>query len=280
MSVILDALKKADHDRSLMGVPTLASAHEEAAEPRRRVLPWAVAAAVLAGGGLGMWVWPNVSDGVRGSLPTVARPAADLPDATSRTVSSKPRLSSEGAERSVGTAIVPKPSGPAERPSTAKSVASPKSPPGSVAVAPRPRAVRVAAQESPRAVPSQLQEADRGSSETELGEAETTANPATDTPLPAVTASPASPAPNLAPPQAARKSEPATLRLREAMGKMTLNGVVYSERPADRKVYISGRGYFEGDTIDGIIRVEEIQPEGATLVSHGERALLRLSGKR
>jgi hypothetical protein len=61
---------------------------------------------------------------------------------------------------------------------------------------------------------------------------------------------------------------------------MTLNGVVYSEQAADRKVYIGGHRYAEGDVIDGNIRVEEIRPEGATLAFLGERALLRMAGKR
>jgi hypothetical protein len=60
---------------------------------------------------------------------------------------------------------------------------------------------------------------------------------------------------------------------------MTLNGVVYSEEPSYRKVYIGGRAFSEGDLVDGNLRIEEIHPEGATLAFRDERAVLRMAGR-
>jgi hypothetical protein len=56
---------------------------------------------------------------------------------------------------------------------------------------------------------------------------------------------------------------------------LRLNVLVYSERPADRMVFINSRRYVEGERVDGKHLVEEITPEGAVLSHEGQRFLLR-----
>ena len=70
-----------------------------------------------------------------------------------------------------------------------------------------------------------------------------------------------------------------TLPLKEAVDKMTISVLMYSESKAERRVYINGRKYVEGDYVEGRYLVESITLEGVVLTYEGERALLR-SGSR
>ncbi len=86
--------------------------------------------------------------------------------------------------------------------------------------------------------------------------------------------------------QAARGVTPAlrgtqgkALSLREAIDKMAISVLMYSESKAERRVYINGRKYVEGDYVDGHYLVESITLEGVVLSYEGERATLR-SGSR
>lgn len=86
--------------------------------------------------------------------------------------------------------------------------------------------------------------------------------------------------------QAAKEATPASqgtqnevLSLREAVDKMTISVLMYSETKAERRAYINGRKYVEGDYVDGRYFVESITLEGVVLTYEGERALLR-SGSR
>lgn len=63
--------------------------------------------------------------------------------------------------------------------------------------------------------------------------------------------------------------------LREAMNEMTMSILFYSKNKAERLVFINGRKYVEGDTIDGRYLLESITPEGAVLSFEGEKAILR-----
>ena len=57
--------------------------------------------------------------------------------------------------------------------------------------------------------------------------------------------------------------------------KLRLEVVSYAETPAQRLVFISGRKYVEGDTIDGGFRVEQIREDSVVLSERGERFTLR-----
>jgi hypothetical protein len=58
-------------------------------------------------------------------------------------------------------------------------------------------------------------------------------------------------------------------------GKLKLEVVSYADTPAQRMVFISGRKYLEGDTIEGGYRVEQIREDSVILSDRGERFTLR-----
>jgi hypothetical protein len=70
-------------------------------------------------------------------------------------------------------------------------------------------------------------------------------------------------------------AETASVPLREAMQKMKITVLLYSEIPSERAVFINGRKYSEGDYVEGHYLLEKITMGGAELSYMGERALLR-----
>jgi len=58
-------------------------------------------------------------------------------------------------------------------------------------------------------------------------------------------------------------------------GKLKLEVVSYSDTPAQRLVFISGRKYVEGDTTEGGYRVEQINEDSVVLSDQGVRFTLR-----
>jgi Type II secretion system protein B len=79
------------------------------------------------------------------------------------------------------------------------------------------------------------------------------------------------PAPATPPVAAARPAPPP-----ESAG-LRLEALIYAEAPAERMVFINGRRYREGDSIDGRLRIEEIREEGVELSDQGRRFTLRVS---
>jgi hypothetical protein len=63
--------------------------------------------------------------------------------------------------------------------------------------------------------------------------------------------------------------------LREAIDKMTMSVLFYTENEAERLVFVNGRKYVEGDKIEGKYLLEAITSEGAILSYEGKRAVLR-----
>ena len=88
------------------------------------------------------------------------------------------------------------------------------------------------------------------------------ARPASEPRL-AVTPPPIAPAP------------PATARANANTSKLRLEVLSYSDVPAQRLVFISGRRYREGDTVEGGAKVEEIREDGVVLSDQGQRFTLR-----
>ena len=109
---------------------------------------------------------------------------------------------------------------------------------------------------------------------------------------PAVTAMPqAPPPPATRPPAAVVQPMPAPARAMVApattpapapptpaeRAALKLEALIYSDVPAQRMVFINGRRYAEGDTVDGRLRVEEIQEDGVALSDQGRRFTLRVA---
>ena len=119
------------------------------------------------------------------------------------------------------------------------------------------------------------------------GESQATASQAVATPAPAppvaVTPPAAAPRPRSGPPTiqattpppapstAARAPAPP-----EAAG-LRLEALIYAETPAERMVFINGRRYREGDSIDGRLKVEEIREDSVELSDQGRRFALRVA---
>jgi hypothetical protein len=57
--------------------------------------------------------------------------------------------------------------------------------------------------------------------------------------------------------------------------RLTLDVLVYSDDPAGRLVFINGKKYLEGQTVEGDTIVEQITQEGAVLRQGGQRVVLR-----
>jgi len=95
-------------------------------------------------------------------------------------------------------------------------------------------------------------------------------SPATRPPVAVVQPAPSSAAvaPATPPPAPATPGERAGLKL---------EALIYSDVPAQRMVFINGRRYVEGDTVDGRLRVEEIQEDGVALSDQGRRFTLRVA---
>jgi hypothetical protein len=74
------------------------------------------------------------------------------------------------------------------------------------------------------------------------------------------------------PPVAARPpASPETAALR-------LQALIYADAPAERMVFVNGRRYREGDSIDGRLRIEAIREDGVELSDQGGRRFtLRVS---
>ena len=77
------------------------------------------------------------------------------------------------------------------------------------------------------------------------------------------------------PPAAATSPATAGSALTGDRARLKLEVVSYSDTPAQRLVFISGRKYVEGDTTDGGYRVEHIREDSVVLSDKGERFTLR-----
>jgi hypothetical protein len=58
---------------------------------------------------------------------------------------------------------------------------------------------------------------------------------------------------------------------------LRLEALIYSDVPEKRMIFVNGRKYVEGDTIEGRLRVEEIQEDGVALSEGGRRTTLRIT---
>ncbi len=112
--------------------------------------------------------------------------------------------------------------------------------------------------------------------ETKMGSpAPPTPSPREAAPAPA---SPRSGTPTMQPPPSAPPPVGAARPVAppEASG-LKLEALIYADVPAERMVYINGRRYREGDSIDGRLRIEEIREDGVELSDQGRRFSLRVT---
>lgn len=265
MSYILDALKKADRERSLAKVPTLTTVQLPIHVGGRRAVLWTTAL-VLTGAGLGAWfLWPSPPQVPAARVEADARtePPAPVESLTLRRIPKQPvappvRLRRPDAAKPVpALPPVASPADPAPRPTPESTVTERPTPMS------RPQASEASPPQPTPAAPLPV--------------------PAPPTPMPPLRQPdtvpstggehlplPLAPAP-VAPPTVA----PSQVSLREASAKLTLDVFVYSEEEKDRMVIISGRRYVKGQLVDELYLLEDITPDGAVLTYQGERIVLR-----
>ena len=89
---------------------------------------------------------------------------------------------------------------------------------------------------------------------------------------PTIQPAPAAPAAPAPPPASVARPAPPP----ESAG-LRVEALIYADTPAERMVFINGRRYREGDSIDGRLRIEEIREDGVELSDQGRRFTLRVS---
>jgi type II secretion system (T2SS) protein B len=80
-----------------------------------------------------------------------------------------------------------------------------------------------------------------------------------------------------APPAVTPPVPPAQPPTAPGLAGLRLDALIYSDVPAERMIFVKGRKYVEGDTIEDRVRVEEIQEDGAALSEQGRRFTLRIT---
>jgi general secretion pathway protein B len=297
MSYILDALKKAERERHLTKVPTVNTVHRISWDRRRPVWLWIAVAAVLANVAVLIWILrpepPREKGMASTGVPAASTPIAPTVPQAPGVPADRPIVASQPDKATV-TETAP----PSEPPSTPRPAVSPHAPvaqrpsvaqqPPRLEATPEPAPKRVEAKRAP-SVPVAPPAPSREPTRTKTGLAPIAPPGAVPeqsgvppAPSRAVAATPEKPA---APPASASISaKPAersagplptlqdmTAAEQEAMPKLSLQVLVYSEVPAERMVFINNQKYVEGQSIEGKVAVESIVPDGAILSYQGKR---------
>jgi general secretion pathway protein B len=240
MSYILDALKKAEQERGISRTPVLSAGH---ADQNRNRGGWLIlgCALVVCLAGIALVFLSSREKSPHGSaIPSrsVAPVVAENRPPTSAIVPSEPI-----------------------QPSVAQPV------PESPAANRRPGRIQAPADTTPAPVPQES--GSRVNAPVPEAREDSTVNPNS---VPASSSMRSGPEVQSAMPSNTQ-SPPASLR--EAMSKMAITILLYSETPAERIVFINGKKYVEGDSVDGLYLLEKITADGAVLSHKGERLLLR-----
>jgi general secretion pathway protein B len=249
MSYILDALRKAERERGMNQVPTLMTDHALRHPNQNQI--WIGLGIVLLGVAvIAGWHFSHEREtGTAGS-----KPGIELNNPDSGAKDNAAEMPADGDERATTppTALTP-----SEKPTAAVA------PRGAATVIPRD-AVRE--QANARRLQASLPD------DEDVSDEEDTQS------LPPNELLTGLPRPNI--PSAAleaAKSQPTSLQ--EAVSRMTLSLLMYSESKEERMVFIDGTKYHEGEYIDGVFLLERITEDGALLSFEGERALLQPKSK-
>ncbi len=263
MSYILDALKKADRDRQPAAVPTPTTAHRTPEPPSRNrpLWPWIAGVVIVVNVGALLWL---------------LRPAPSVPYGAPVSVAQAP-----------ATSPVPAASEQAERVRPVEPVATPNAldkaavtvvpsqvPPSTIRSAPSVSLPRL--EQKPDAIPR------AATKPTHVTSAGAAAPSSASTPKPE-TAPEKSPAPAVASaPVKPMERGPATPLAsqelpmpQDVVANLHLQVHVYSEVPAERRVFINNQKYVEGQRIDANLVVESITSDGVFIIYQGKRVLLR-----
>src|SRR5438132_1550596 len=78
-------------------------------------------------------------------------------------------------------------------------------------------------------------------------------------------------------PAAPPPATPAQPPTSPSLAGLRLEALIYSDVPEKRMIFVNGRKYVEGDTIEGRLRVEEIQEDSVALSDDGRRMTLQIA---
>lgn len=237
MSYILDALKKADRDRHPEAVPTPATVHRTPAPPSRRRRLWPWIAGAVIVVNVGVWLW-------------LLRPAPSIPNGALVSVAREPATSPAPVtpEQALPSATRSAPSVPLSR--------LEQHPDAAPRATTKPAHVTAAGAAAPRSTsPSTPETAPEKS------------------PAPVVDSAPVKPLERdpATPPASQEPPVP-----QEVFANLHLQVHVYSDVPAERRVFINNQKYVEGQRIDANLVVESITPDGVFVSYQGKRVLLRV----
>jgi general secretion pathway protein B len=247
MSYILDALKKAEHQRDIGQVPGIGSEHQSVMA--RGVSPWLyvlLVVLIINAGLLVYALWPEQSVSVPATVRQVPPVTSSAPPPTSAAV--------------VPDAVTPRVEQPVSRPATVRqvpSVATPVSPaPALRPLPPLPETAKPAVVEQPAV----------RSADTEVAQSAVTPGIAAA----AVAAAPSRPNDNLPVwPQVSGHL------FREINSSLRVDVHVYSEHPQERFILINMQKYNEGEKLQEGPVVDEITQEGVILSFQGQRFRVR-----
>jgi general secretion pathway protein B len=237
MSLILEALKKAQRDRELRQAQDAMFPRDATPRNSRPMASWAViAGAVLlfASGGVVTWWW--------------GRAASPLPAPASPVEISRPAPTPEVSDQGPKPALVPP--GP-----------SPAAPAREEEEQLAPPSIRLTPPAKPRP-PGPVGTGDMAGSPAASASVRRPSAAARSAALVPLPRAEPKPAPSASP------------SLAEVISTLTLNALVYSDVKKERIVYIDGRRYVEGERVNGLYLLEEITPQGVLLSYQGERGLL------
>ena len=255
MSYILEALKKAERERSIKSVPTLMTEHEP--EMKRPRSHWVLLAALVVCSGAVVWFVLLLNKTM--NEPAPVRTNEEYASGARESETSKP-----------GATASPLTESPGEK-STARPQPAPRA---AVPALPRefPAANTMNSQRLQEMAEWMAAAARQAEEDSVAGsQSDVTERPPARFPLPARasrTDKPAAPEP---------KEKP--MSFKDALNGMTLSILLYDENSADRMVFINGRKYVEGDYVEDTYLLESITLDGAYLTYQGERALLRPKAK-
>lgn len=281
MSYILDALRKADAERDLGGVPSLhaqpvpmpeeersrrSDDGEDGDERRRSRVPgWQWGAVVVAAAAVLLAGWALWSQSAR--PPAVAGNVAQSGSAPAPVMGSAPATALPPPAASQAPAAAPAPApvpGPTTATATPKAPAVPATKPAQAAAAPARPAVSVAP-------PPAARPAARSDAEARAARNAATRSAVTDpVVVPSGTVTAAAPAP------ATRLPSFADLPpdVKRGLPALSVSGSVYSSDPASRMLIINGQLVREGDSLGPDTVLEKIQPKSAIVRVRDLRATL------
>lgn len=267
MSLILDALKRAERERKLEKAPDLSAIYQEGRLNRRKYYPWFwvggafIVSLVL----LAFVLWPKSQDNINDKSPASSLVAsAPTKRSLSKELSppltpSAPPVEGKPLETQKKVQIIEKPLPLSQKKTkpTSDSFKEPTEKTAETLAIKDPLPINVSAREKLAAEPVKQMVAPK------------------KRPKAAVATVP-SPKPKVMLPSIHELPE----NIQSALGPLEINVHMYSKKPSERRVFINMKGYREGDTIgESSFKLTEITPYGVVIDYGKGKAILGVKHK-